>query len=335
MTLQLIATVKRCNVAAPEGRAVAVQIRRLALTSIAVLAGAVWLASTRLGWTVRPGWSRWTPWLWAADREHGCRCFPGDACWPSAADWAAFNATVDGRLIATVPVASVCHEDFPGVRYDADKCAEVRADWPRPEFHDATTHSVMAASFANASCDPFTSPDAQCVVGACVLYAVNATRADHYRRTIAFAARHNIRLVIRNTGHDYMGESTGPGALALWTRHIRSRSILDYESAAYTGKAMKVGAGVQAIEAQKTANDAGLVVVEGDCPTIGLAGGHTQGGGSSPLASRFGLGADQVLEWEWSRPTASCERRRRPTSTPICTGRSPAAAAARTAPCSP
>lgn len=56
--------------------------------------------------------------------------------------------------------------------------------------------------------------------------------------------------------------------------------------------------GVQAIEAQKTANDAGYVVVEGDCPTLGIAGGYTQGGGTSPLGSKFGLAADQVLEWE-------------------------------------
>ncbi|KAJ8069916.1 hypothetical protein OCU04_000324 [Sclerotinia nivalis] len=101
----------------------------------------------------------------------------------------------------------------------------------------------------------------------------------------------NIRLVIRNTGHDYMGKSTGAGALAY-------RSILDYKSVAYTGKAIKIGAGVQASEAQGTANAQGYVVVEGDCPTVGIAGGYTQGGGASPLGPKFGLAADQVLEWE-------------------------------------
>ncbi|PQE23176.1 FAD binding domain-containing protein [Rutstroemia sp. NJR-2017a BVV2] len=75
-------------------------------------------------------------------------------------------------------------------------------------------------------------------------------------------------------------------------------SILDYKSPAYTGKAMKIGAGVQASEAQATANAEGCVVVEGDGPTVGIAGGYTQGGGTSPLASKFGLAADQVLEWE-------------------------------------
>ena len=257
------------------------KVQMVVWTSVAVLIGAVWFVSESRG------------------RLHAqCRCFPGDKCWPSTAEWAAFNKTVGGRLIATVPVASVCHDSFPGVSFDAAKCAAVQDNWPRPEFHDKTTHSPMATFFTNNSCDPFTPRTAQCVVGAYVQYAVNATGLDHYVKTIAFASGKNVRLVIRNTGHDYMGKSTGPGGLALWTHHLKSRSIFDYKSAAYSGKAIKLGAGVQAIEAQKTANDGGYVVVEGDCPTVGITGGYTQGGGTSPLGSKFGLAADQVLEWE-------------------------------------
>ena len=42
----------------------------------------------------------------------------------------------------------------------------------------------------------------------------------------------------------------------------------------------------------------GSVMVGGDCATVGAAGGYTQGGGHSVLSSKFGLGADQTLEWE-------------------------------------
>jgi FAD/FMN-containing dehydrogenase len=156
----------------------------------------------------------------------------------------------------------------------------------------------MASFFAQESCDPFTAPDAPCAVGAYVQYAVRATSASDYQLTLAFAAAKNIRLVIRNTGHDYLGKSTGAGALALWTQALKDISIFDYNSATYKGKAMKVAAGVQADEAQAAAHAQGLVVVSGDCPSIGIAGGYTQGGGTSPLGSTFGLGADQVLEWE-------------------------------------
>ncbi|GAP85605.2 putative FAD binding domain-containing protein [Rosellinia necatrix] len=227
-----------------------------------------------------------------------CRCFPGDECWPSPAQWTALNQSVNGALVATVPIASPCHDTFPGVAYDEEKCAEIQANWPRPELHERTTHSCMAAIFANMSCDPFTARDAPCRIGTYVPYAVNASGAADYKTTIAFAKAHNIRLVIRNTGHDYMGKSTGAGALALWTHYIKGTHIFDYSSPSYSGKAMKIGAGVVAGEAQQAATAEGYVVVEGDCETVGIAGGYTQGGGTSPLASKFGLGSDQVLEWE-------------------------------------
>ena len=98
--------------------------------------------------------------------------------------------------------------------------------------------------------------------------------------------------------HSYLGRSTAPGALALWTHHLKDIEILDYASPHYTGKAMKMGAGVQGFEAYEAADRHGLAVVGGECPTVGLAGGYTQGGGHSALSSRYGLGADQTLEWE-------------------------------------
>ena len=36
------------------------------------------------------------------------------------------------------------------------------------------------------------------------------------------ARKHNIRLIIKNTGHDYMGRSVAPGSLSLWTHHLKS-----------------------------------------------------------------------------------------------------------------
>ena len=59
-----------------------------------------------------------------------------------------------------------------------------------------------------------------------------------------------------------------------------------------------MGAGVQGFEAYAAAHARGLSVTGGECPTVGLAGGYTQGGGHSALASKYGLGADQALEWQ-------------------------------------
>jgi hypothetical protein len=66
----------------------------------------------------------------------------------------------------------------------------------------------------------------------------------------------------------------------------------------YQGPAFKVGAGVVGYQILEAASAKGLVVVTGECPTVGLAGGYTQGGGHSALSTKFGLGADNTLELE-------------------------------------
>lgn len=75
--------------------------------------------------------------------------------------------------------------------------------------------------------------------------------------------------------------------------------ITEYQSNDYSGPALKVGAGVPGANALQAAQAVGLRIVVGNCPSIGLAGGYTQGGGHSMLSSQYGLGAEQVLECEF------------------------------------
>lgn len=222
---------------------------------------------------------------------------PQDTCWPEDYRWAQFNKTVDGKLIATVPIPSVCHIDS-FAPYDQSQCAQLQSDWGLPETHYESSSSIMASRFTNLSCNPFSSKTSPCTIGNYVQYAVNATDAAQVQKTIHFAARHNIRLVIRNTGHDLLGKSTGAGGLAIWIHYMKDISIVGYVSSHYSGKAMKMGAGVQSFEGSDAAYRAGLVIVGGNCPTVGLAGGYSQGGGHGQLVSHVGLATDQVLEWE-------------------------------------
>ncbi|KAL9023674.1 MAG: hypothetical protein Q9196_007050, partial [Gyalolechia fulgens] len=156
----------------------------------------------------------------------------------------------------------------------------------------------MAPFYTNQSCDPFTPEEKPCTLGNYVNFAINVTEPSHIAKGLAFAQKHNIRLIVRNTGHDYNGKSTGAGALAIWTHFLKDLKFLDYNASYYTGNAVRMGAGVQGFEAYEAANARGFSVVGGECPTVGLAGGYTQGGGHSALASKYGLAADQALEWE-------------------------------------
>lgn len=227
-----------------------------------------------------------------------CRCFPGDSCWPSTRQWNDLNSTLGGRLTATVPLGSVCHRHGKFSAYDASACENLIANWPYPATHYATPASPMASWFANFSCDPFFSHNSPCNIGALQRFSVNVTGVEDVRRTLKFTREHNIRLVIRNTGHDYLGKSTAPGAVALWVHHLKDIHHLQYTSPGYNGSALRLGAGVQGFEAMAAARAHKEVVVVGNCETIAVAGGYTQGGGHSQLMSHFGLAADQVLEWE-------------------------------------
>ncbi|KAF2084760.1 FAD/FMN-containing isoamyl alcohol oxidase MreA [Saccharata proteae CBS 121410] len=223
-----------------------------------------------------------------------CKCFPGDACWPSETAWAAFNASVDGNLIATIPLAQPCHAPY----YDQALCASMQANWTEPSAHYDSSSSIMAPFFTNKSCDPFTDPDTPCRLGNYVRYAVDVRKKEHISKALKFATEHNIRLVIRNTGHDYNGKSTGAGALGIWTHHLKDIQLKDYDSTYYKGKAFTLGAGVQGFDIYEQADANGLQVVGGECPSVGIAGGYTQGAGHSALSSVHGLAADQALEWE-------------------------------------
>ncbi|KAK1956048.1 FAD binding domain-containing protein [Colletotrichum sublineola] len=226
--------------------------------------------------------------------DASCHCLPGDDCWPSKSSWDALNSTVGGKLIATVPIGSVCHDP----NYDEAACTALQNAWTLPETHFPSSSSVMQTYFANQSCDPFTDRTTPCLIGNYVSYAVEVTSAQDVVETINFARDNNIRFLVRNTGHDHLGRSTGAGALAAWTHKLKEITVTEWSDNLWTGPAVKMGAGVLGYEVTEVSKASGLVVVGGECPTVGPAGGYIQGGGHSALTTNFGMAADQALEFE-------------------------------------
>jgi hypothetical protein len=56
--------------------------------------------------------------------------------------------------------------------------------------------------FANYTCDPFTPRSTPCALGNYASYIINVTGPTDVQTGIAFAKKNNIRLVIKNTGHE-------------------------------------------------------------------------------------------------------------------------------------
>jgi hypothetical protein len=104
---------------------------------------------------------------------------------------------------------------------------------------------------------------------------------------------------LRNTGHDFLGKSTGGGALSIWTHNLKSTEFIpDFEIGDYKGKAARLAAGLESYEihAFMTANNVTIVLPGGT--TVGGVGGFMQGGGHSVFTSLYGLAADNVLSIE-------------------------------------
>lgn len=60
---------------------------------------------------------------------------------------------------------------------------------------------------------------------------------------------------------------------------------MQFSDAYYTGSAVKIGAGVEGYEITAAAAAEGLVVVGGECPTVGLAGGYVCGRSHFPSSA--------------------------------------------------
>lgn len=128
-------------------------------------------------------------------------------------------------------------------------------------------------------------------------FQVNATTVAHIQLAVNLARNLNLRLVIKNTGHDFNGRSVGSGALSVWTNSMKD--IEFYESyttpkGSYTGPAMKLGAGIENKEMFAAAEKYGVTAVGGLCSTVGVSGGYLAGGGHGPMTASEGMGSDQV-----------------------------------------
>ncbi|RMZ66112.1 fad binding domain-containing [Pyrenophora seminiperda CCB06] len=243
--------------------------------------------------------------LWCNWDIEDLKYIPTDKEWPGLKEWNRLNQTVDGRLIATVPVAHVCHKTGPFAAYDQGKCEALQFRfgaqdpgtlfvYPCPSLGMPNSHRDI-----NDTCSPFTNSSTSCELGNRASYSINVTGPDDVRAGIEFARTKNIRLVIRNTGIDYLGQSTGSGALALWTYNLKATEIIhNYNSTYHAGPAVRLGSGVTAGEAYQAMHLAGYRIVTAECGLTGAAGGYIQAGGQSQLVTAYGLAADQVLEWE-------------------------------------
>ncbi|KAF8910415.1 FAD-binding domain-containing protein [Gymnopilus junonius] len=240
-------------------------------------------------------------------------------------DWAKLNATVGGRLFTGIPWAEPCFSSYNGkhVKPDPAQCAFVEQNFFNSHLNRSAFFSAYAVTnfetcmATGAQCEldwtnptnplAFRSPN-DCKQGSISDYYIDVRSANDVIAALKFSKSTGIKLVVKNTGHDYKGRSSAPGSLGLWTHNMKSLShnpkfVPDgCSSKTAPQSAVNYAAGSQFQEIYQFAEENKLTLVGGSDQSVGAAGGWHQGGGHSALSPTLGMGADRALQYKIVTP---------------------------------
>ncbi|KAE9992891.1 hypothetical protein EG327_007368 [Venturia inaequalis] len=146
---------------------------------------------------------------------------------------------------------------------------------------------------------------------------LDATSVDEVTAAVKFAANNNIRLSILNSGHDFHGRNDAPNGLALVTTGLKGVRVLSKftptaegaKSVNLTTKANVIppqsdqayvtfGAGLSTQQLNNEIAKSNLFTLGAAHSEVSVAGGWGQTAGHAPLSPKYGLGADQPVEYK-------------------------------------
>jgi FAD/FMN-containing dehydrogenase len=224
-------------------------------------------------------------------------------------EWQQFNATVNGHLYETIPIAASCYQNSQF--FDATACKAVAnyyGDSVSRGDHFGQTYWLNWETCLDTGCalletDPEETLYANCSLGRLASYYVDIRETAQISATLRFANVHNIRLSVKNTGHDFFGRSSVPNSLAIWTHNMDALKFYPNFTAhncpAANGPNIgELGAGVIAGNAYRFFNARGMDITGGYEQSVGIAGGFAQGGGVGSFTTTYGLMADNAVEFE-------------------------------------
>jgi FAD/FMN-containing dehydrogenase len=215
----------------------------------------------------------------------GPLCRPSLPCWPTAEQWQRLASRLAGELVVPRSPLEPCRADF-----DGEACAAARRTLQNPlalEDDPGATHSL---GWLDAW------------VSAPSAYAVVAENPDDIVAAVNFARDHRLRLVVKGTGHDYLGRSSAPDSLLIWTHRMRRVTVQAAFVATGCGTtralpAVTVEAGTRWLEVyREVTGKHGRYVQGGGCTTVGAAGGFLLGGGFGSWSNKYGTAAAGMLE---------------------------------------
>jgi FAD/FMN-containing dehydrogenase len=194
---------------------------------------------------------------------------------------------VEGQLIAVRSPLDACRS-----QPDGDACRALFKELKNPYFIGDSPALTQTCGWVDA----WTAQPS--------VYAVAARKTAHAVAAVNFAREKNLRLVVKGGGHSYLGGSSAPDSLMIWTRAMNEITVHDgfvaqgCAASQAPEPAVTVGAGAIWMHAYgAVTTGAGRYVQGGGCGTVGVAG-LVQGGGFGSYSKQFGTAGANLLEAE-------------------------------------
>lgn len=242
---------------------------------------------------------------------------------PSAKDWEALGKQV--TLVYPKPTAAPCFNNSTGVAdaasINSDACQMVDAMWYNGTWRADLPGSMQTPTYegsydGKAVCTLNSTIGTKCAQGNINAVGVDARSVKDVQTALSFATKWKLRAIVRNTGHEELGRSTFSGAFMIWVHHMKGMQFTDnfkpscskdsQSTSNSKQSAVTIAGGVQWAELYKAASEKNVTVVGGLSKdgSVGAAGGWLFGGGhSGAMSGRYGLGVDNVLEFQVVLPS--------------------------------
>ena len=141
----------------------------------------------------------------SAKQASSCRCLSYQPCWPSTSDFAQLESQLSLPLIKPAPPASACYP----LTHPFGNCTAVQehltdAVWRSNLPGAMQTLNFESYVFKNGTIDACyynTSLKYPCHQGNIPILGVEAQKVSDIQATVKFVKKHNLRLIIKNTGY--------------------------------------------------------------------------------------------------------------------------------------
>ena len=211
-------------------------------------------------------------------------CSRSDPCWPSESQWKELGNSLKGSI------HKLEENNYQVCKQQGDNAFNISdsGNGICMQYHDCSKEFCKKDN-------PWNIP----------AYSVEALNVEDIQKSIAFANKHNLPVTVKTSGHNYAGSSMGKDSLLIWMHNFESYlKTVDDVKKNYTDTcgtkyphAVKVGGG-QVWNSVYRAVGSDYHIVGGGGLTVSAAGGWLQGCGLSAMSRKYGIGIDNVLNFE-------------------------------------